>query len=158
MNIFHLGFSPIESAQAHCDKHVVKMCTEYCQILSTVARLNGIESDTLYKATHKNHPCVIWANQSRQNYEYLLEMTMELLLEYTYRYGKVHASSRLIPELIDCSYKIPLGKNTLTPFVAVLPGRILHENAVTHYRELYNNEKAHMVKWTRRRQPKWIKS
>lgn len=35
MNIFALDEDPIKAAQYHCDKHIVKMATEYCQILST---------------------------------------------------------------------------------------------------------------------------
>ncbi|QGT53796.1 DNA binding protein [Acinetobacter phage vB_AbaM_Konradin] len=157
MNIFHFDANPAKSAQYHCDKHVVKMCVEYCQILSTVSRLNGIESDILYCATHKNHPCVVWAMQSRQNYEFLLDLVIELFGEYTYRYGKVHASSRLIPALIDNIDKIPLGANKLTPFVAVMPGRILRTNAIAEYRTLYKNEKAHMAKWTGRDIPFFLK-
>lgn len=156
MNIFVFDIDPIKNAQSHCDKHVVKMCTEYCQILSTVARLNNVQSETLYKATHKNHPSVIWANTSRQNFEYLLNLVIELFSEYTFRYGKVHASSRLIPELIDCIESIPLGKNILTEFVAVMPGAIHYKNAVALYRTLYSNEKAHIAKWSKRKPPQWF--
>ena len=139
----------------HCDKHVVKMCVEYCQILSTVCRLNGVQSATLYRMTHKNHPCVKWVQKSRQNYVYLLELVIELFDEYTYRYGKVHASSRLIPELIDCINNIPLGENKLTEFIAVIPGSVIETNAIIHYRKLYSNEKAHLAKWTKRNIPDW---
>ncbi|AFL47539.1 DNA binding protein [Acinetobacter phage ZZ1] len=157
MNIFLFDVNPSFNAQAHCDKHVVKMCVEYCQILSTVCRLNGIESETLYKATHKNHPSVLWVMESRQNFEYLLNLVIELFAEYTHRYGKVHASSRLIPELIDSIERIPVGKNKLTEFVAVMPGKIHYQNAVKHYRSLYSNEKAHLAKWSKRNPPKWFK-
>ena len=50
MNIFRLDNDPISAAIYQCDKHVVKMCLETAQLLSTTHRiLDG-------KATHKNHP------------------------------------------------------------------------------------------------------
>ena len=35
MNIFYLSECPVESAQAHCDKHVVKRILESAQMLCT---------------------------------------------------------------------------------------------------------------------------
>ena len=37
MNIFVLDKDPVISAQMMCDKHVVKMCTESLQMISTIA-------------------------------------------------------------------------------------------------------------------------
>ena len=39
MNIFYLHKDPIKNAEYHCDKHIVKMATEYCQLLSTAHRV-----------------------------------------------------------------------------------------------------------------------
>ena len=39
MNIFRLHDDPVISAQMMCDKHVVKMVTEYGQLLSTAHRV-----------------------------------------------------------------------------------------------------------------------
>lgn len=39
MNIFALDRHPGYAAMYHCDKHIVKMATEYAQILSTVVRI-----------------------------------------------------------------------------------------------------------------------
>ena len=44
MNIFYLSDDPQICAEQHCDKHVVKMCIEYAQLLSTAHRvLDGEE-------------------------------------------------------------------------------------------------------------------
>ena len=44
MNVFYLNKSPEITAQEHCDKHAVKMCVEYAQLLSTAHRvLDGTE-------------------------------------------------------------------------------------------------------------------
>ena len=39
MNIFYLDDDPKLCAQAHCDRHVVKMILEYAQIMSTSHRV-----------------------------------------------------------------------------------------------------------------------
>ena len=39
MNIFYLHEDPIQNAKWHVDKHVVKMVTEYAQLLSTAHRV-----------------------------------------------------------------------------------------------------------------------
>ena len=89
MNIFYLHKDPIKNAQYHCDKHIVKMATEYCQLLSTAHRildgkmylgktknnrnikrwrLPDEREDILMKASHVNHPSNIWVRESRENY------------------------------------------------------------------------------------------
>ena len=86
MNIFNLHEDTKKSAQMHCDKHVVKMIIEYAQLMSTAHRiLDGVEyedrtknnrrirrwkhpnanvENTLYKASHINHPSAIWTRES----------------------------------------------------------------------------------------------
>ena len=39
MNLFYLHKDPVQSAEMHCDKHVVKMIIEYAQMLSTAHRM-----------------------------------------------------------------------------------------------------------------------
>lgn len=63
MNIFVLDYNPKLAAQYHCDKHVVKMILESTQIVCSVANELGIE--TPYETTHYNHPCTVWARESR---------------------------------------------------------------------------------------------
>jgi len=68
MNIFVLDYDPRVAAQMMCDKHVVKMIVEGCQMLSTIHRLGGAEEDFLYKKSFMNHPCTVWARSSSHNY------------------------------------------------------------------------------------------
>lgn len=116
MNIFFLAEDPELCAQYHCDKHCVKMILEYAQLLSTAHRVIdgtqltgqkhwtmpvGYYTDKLYKATHENHPCAIWARENDKNYNWLLDLLEQLCREYTIRYGRVHKvqSSGLLSDL-----------------------------------------------------------
>ena len=55
MNIFVLDNDPIKAAEYSCDKHVVKMIVESCQMLSSAHRvLDGQEYTDLSKgAKHR---------------------------------------------------------------------------------------------------------
>jgi len=81
MNIFCLSSNPKEAAQMMCDKHVVKMIIESCQMLSAVLDRNykdEYKSGELtpsqqfglpqYTKAHKKHPCTMWAYYSKENY------------------------------------------------------------------------------------------
>ena len=109
MNIFYLNEDPRVAAEEHCDKHVCKMTIEYCQLLSTAQRaLDGAEYYDKTKNGRKikrwllpderesglmlgimlNHPSTIWTRQCAENYDYLLELWVNLCYEFEYRYGK----------------------------------------------------------------------
>ena len=63
MNIFYLSECPVESAQAQCDKHVVKMILESAQMLCTAHHAcpsDAERPEKFYKQAHVNHPSTIW--------------------------------------------------------------------------------------------------
>ena len=96
MNIFYFNHSPITSAEAQPDKMLVKMPLETAQMLCTAHReLDGDEyADKvgLYKRAYWNHPCTVWARETSGNYFWLYKHFIALSKEYTFRYGKTHAS------------------------------------------------------------------
>lgn len=172
MNIFYLDTNPKICAQYHCDKHVVKMCIEYAQILSTAHRfLDGTLSiektknnrnikrwlhpnESLYKSTHVNHPSSIWARESKENYIWLFNLYKNLCAEYTYRYNKIHGSSKLLDIL-----EIPptnIKQNGLTKVPQAMPEHLRTTDSVIAYRNYYKIEKLSILKYTRRDLPTFI--
>lgn len=177
MNIFYIHTDPKMCAQQHVDKHVVKMILEYAQLLSTAHRVLdgnvstrlsstgrkqkwyslGDSRDTaLYSATHINHPSAKWARHGAQNYRWLFDLWCELLDEYTYRYGKRHASSRLLEHLM----LLPKNINFQEPFSApwrAMPDEFKVEgDTLQSYRNYYNGAKSNMFSWKKREVPDWI--
>ena len=79
MNIFILDRDPAIAARMQCDKHVVKMPLECAQMLSTAHREldtfpSSIAHDSsIYRSTHKHHPCNRWLRQSAANYHWLYD-------------------------------------------------------------------------------------
>lgn len=160
MNIFVLDYNPQVAAEYHCDKHVVKMILESAQILCSVHHKNG-NSDVPYKLTHANHPCTIWAGESKQNYLWLTELAEALNDEYIFRfsysdtYTKVdnHKSYDVIANLPD----IELPDIGLTRFSEAMPEYCkISEDTVINYREYYRKEKSHILKYTNTKTPDWI--
>ena len=158
MNIFYFYDSPIDCAMAQPDKMLVKMPLETAQMLCTAHReLDGDEyadEQGLYKRAYWNHPCTIWARESSANYWWLYSHFIALGAEYTYRYGKRHAS---LEKLWKPLFKIPdnITKGKLTPLAQAMPEEYKDENPIVAYRNYCINEK-HYAKWERgRNKPSW---
>ena len=174
MNIFYLDSDVKTCATYHNDKHVVKMILEYAQLLSTAHRmLDGAEyidassgrrikrwrlenesmENMLYKASHINHPSAIWVRQSNNNYNWLMCLFQDLLQEYTYRYGKIHATDRLVYWLRKPPANIPVGYFTQpTP---AMPDEYKVPDSIQSYRNYYVGAKKTMAKWKNRPIPEW---
>ncbi|NBP01797.1 MAG: hypothetical protein EBU90_16995 [Proteobacteria bacterium] len=183
MNIFYLHNDPKICAQYHADKHVVKMILETSQLLSTAHRiLDGVETvgktktgrnakrwklpddreEILYSATHINHPSAVWVRQSQANYVWLQNLLVELCLEYTHRYGRVHkvqssglsGALHMIPNNID---KVAV----FTEPTPAMPDDVkISGDSIASYRNYYVKNKTHLASWkgkvNSRPIPKWF--
>ena len=152
MNIFLLDYNMLLNAQYHTDRHVVKMITEYNQLLSSAYYFTDNIPENIYQLTHENHPCSKWARESLSNWVWLRDMTLILCQEYTYRYGRIHAGetyckSLPTPELIDIG---------ITLFAQAFPDKYKNNDPVVGYRQYYLEEKQGLFKWTKRNIPPWI--
>lgn len=158
MNLFVLDLDPTRAAQYHCDKHVVKMVLETAQILCTVHhQLDKSPSPLLYKATHKAHPCVVWAATNRANYKWTYQLFCALAAEYQHRYGRVHISFEKLQDALQWfPSELPTAKRR-TPFAQAMPDRYRRPGEpVVAYRSYYAGEKQRMLKYTRRQPPDWL--
>ena len=182
MNIFYLHSDPRACAEMHNDKHVVKMILEYAQLLSTAHRVvdgelkvvekyvNGslparyrkskvwelpdARDGILYKATHMNHPSAVWARKTDANYKWLYSLFIALMKEYTFRYEKEHACSKLI----DALSKPPtnIAKGEFTQPTPAMPDEYKEKDSVVSYHNYYIGSKHEMSYWTKRHMPEWF--
>ena len=153
MNIFVLDENIKKCAQYHCDQHVVKMILESVQMLCTALNKKG--RTTPYKSTHVKHPCVLWVEQSFDNFIWLRDLTIELNTEYKYRYNKNtdHKSIQVLSEISRYRYK----RKGLTEFAQAMPDQYKVPNdAILAYRQFYLGEKMAFAKWTKRSAPDWV--
>ena len=185
MNIFLLDLDQELCAQYHCDKHVVKMIVEYAQLLSTAHRLLDGKLETvayitklgknrtktiytlpdnreaiLYKATHANHPCAVWARTSLRNYQWLVSLLDNLCTEYTKRYGRVHKvqASGLLKQLDrhPKAFRTPI-TNVLTDRPQTMPEQYKRPDPVDAYRAFYLGDKMRFAKWAYSETPPFVK-
>jgi len=182
LNIFYLSKDWEVCAQYHCDKHVVKMCIEYAQLLSTAHRVldgepytdltaNGRKikrwrldkyDDEIYKACHVNHPSAVWARQSQANYVWLYQLWAELADEYTYRYRKTHECYRKLGGILCFPPKniwVGTGMHDMTeppPAMKQYPQCIVDGDSIASYRNYYREAKASFARWTHRPIPEWF--
>ena len=182
MNVFVLDNDPIISAQQHCDKHVVKMVVESGQMLSTTHRMHDgwltkrssksgktmvkyyvhpqkDMEDILYKAVHFRHPSTVWTGESKQNYMWHFRHFVELCHEYSYRYGKVHETEKLIPYLATPPKNITAWEET--PFKLAMksnPECMFPEDPVKSYRLFYQTKQDRFkMVWSKRQIPEWFR-
>ena len=84
VNFFYLDKNPKECAKYYCDKHVNKIFIEICQLLCNVLH-NNTNLKPPYKKC-KNISVTLapykWANTSKSNYLYLLNLAKFLFEEY----------------------------------------------------------------------------
>ena len=159
MNIFILDEDPRIAAQMMCDKHVVKMIVEGCQMLSTNHRLSGSPTVytipmNLYKQAFANHPCTVWARQTKENYMWLADHTLELCQEYTRRYNRVHSCEEMA-KWFSMYYPLKTPDGDLTPFAQAMPDKYKAEYAIKAYRNYYIGEKARFARWKEKNIPEW---
>ena len=151
MNIFVLSNHPTTAARMQHDKHVVKMVLESTQMLCSAFEP---EHKPPYKRAYFNHPCTIWTRTSKENYEWLLLHALSLCTEYTYRYGKTHASEKVIEWCWNNYEKlIDFPEDGFTKRPLAMPEEYKTDDAVESYIGYYIGEKLNNAKWTRRKQP-----
>jgi hypothetical protein len=164
MNIFILDKNPTIAAQQHCDKHCVKMVIELYQQLGSSVRRHGAtdsqmpltQSGNPLKGGYHNHPCTRWCGDSRSNFDWAARHAIALAEEYTFRYGKKHASENGIRQLAQMRDMIPEG--SLTNFAQAMPDEYRNNCPVSAYRDYYWKDKRVNidVRWDNNREkPSW---
>lgn len=155
MNIFVTDRDPFVAAKNLDDKRVNKMITEGIQMLAYALDRHGSANipyttkGKFYRVRgpHRNHPCSIWAGNTRENYMWLLHHTWALCDEFHRRTGKPQFGETNIPILLAGIEDIPRG--TLEPFQNSSMYKDM-DNVIDAY-------KATMIyKWDHdKRQPTW---
>jgi len=177
MNIFFLDRHPRIAAQYHLDKHVVKMPTEYLQMLSTAHRvMDGQEytdlskngrrikrwrhfsdrmEENLYKASHVNHPSNVWLRQSTLHYVWFYQLFLETAKDYEKRYGRRHKTLD-VAELAGVSTPPQNMYNNgwVDPPLA-MPDVYKVGDAVESYKNYYRGDKASFATW-KNKIPDWF--
>jgi hypothetical protein len=172
MNIFILDSDIRKSVSYYCDEHIRKMPIETAQMLSYAHHLfpkedfeliNLIKESYLheYSLRRANHPCSKWVRESLSNYQFLVQLGLELCEEFEKRFNHKIISEEKIKW---CSLNYPLlPLKHITPYVQCMPdqykiktGNFL-EDVIKAYRNYYIGEKIKWATWNRAESiPDWL--
>lgn len=169
MNIFVLDRSPSMAAQCIDDVRLSKMCIESGQMMRAALGRHGLneelcyefgiltKSGTPWRITHKNHPCTLWAGDSRANFVWLALHAIEQCKEFNRRFGKDHACYGPINAMARQWRDTRFPQEALTPFAQAMPDEYKHEDAVQAYRDYYHSKvhSAGGVRYKRTSPPDW---
>lgn len=159
MNIFYLHHLPQIAAAMHCDKHVVKMIVESCQLLATAHHEHGNGHNVTYKPTHRNHPSAIWTRSTAEQYLWVVKLAINLCKEYKRRYGKDHKCLAMLEgELKHPPLAIANNYRWDNP-PQCMPDEYKHYDTVQAYRQYYQSKDPSWARTYYRgagRQPSWM--
>jgi hypothetical protein len=178
MNIFYLSHKPSRCARWHCDKHVVKMILETCQLLYTAhwvlaaaagglpdlkgaPPLKGDPSQRGYRSIrNKNHPCAIWTRESREHYFWLCHLGLALCDEFRHRFRKQHSCFQHLLWLTENAPAALKGTGWRPPAQAMPPEYQRQGNSIAAYRAYYTGSKGArgLLVYSKRHRPHWISS
>ena len=181
MNIFILNENPELAARDYCNKHLPKMIVECLQMLGSSVIRHGARPDMMpltKKGTHlkggcHSHPCTRFVGDTRENYTWTVRHALELCIEYSNKYKKIHFCEAGIRHLQKMTYLIP--KGNLTHFALAMPdeyrpnhiplitgkagqqqkgdSHATGDEAVQAYRRYYHSKE--FAKWDGRKVPHW---
>jgi len=118
--------------------------------------LDDYRNDILYASTHINHPSAVWARQSVENYNWLVDHLFALGDEYTYRYGKKHKTIEKLGYTLQ-SPPHNLREWDWTKMPSCMDKEyIVSDDPITNYRNYYTVGKSRMHSWKNRQPPEWI--
>ena len=155
MNIFVVDPDPVTSAKALDDLRLNKMIIETAQLLCTAMTYHGYNNPNIYKSTHVNHPCSVWARETESNFRWLVKYFDALHEERMLRTGKAHQSYiKIWPELCNGWNLIP--KGPLTPFAncSYYKGQEVHSAYKETMKMKWLLDKR-PPKWTNTNKPSW---
>ena len=172
MNVFCLDKDPYKSAEYMCDKHIVKMIIETCQLLSATLDCNWIDYEyewkdpdkpsqrlgcVNYPPAHIKHPSTLWVRKARGNYIWLTKHLEALNKEYWKRYNRVHVRYDDTEKYDLYLDKLNFEIQEQTPFTIAITDKRWHLDCpIESYRLYYNMEKFVFAKWKLGNVPEWF--
>jgi hypothetical protein len=152
MNIFVTDPCPIKAAKNLANKHSSRMPLETAGMLAFAFGEDQCVVANKRSNRHYKHPASIWARQSRENFEWLLEHGMEQSKEYRRRYKREHKSEADITWMAR-NYKkmVDFQELQITPYARCFSSFKEElqdvEDAIMAYRQFYILDKKDFAKW-----------
>jgi len=176
MNIFITNEDPVLAARDLCDKHVrSKMQIEGAIMLAHAFPQEVLDHSSTPKTKtgksrksgkgYSKHQCSIWARESKENFMWLVNHTLEQFEERMYRWP--NSTEHFTKEFIGwCSKNLHntfIEKTSLTPFAVAIKSDCICRKSITNFDSLpvVEQYRAYIIHdksfaaWTKRETPSW---
>jgi hypothetical protein len=176
MNIFVTDPDPIIAARDLCDKHV----RSKMQIEGAIMLAHAFDQSTLNHTSvprtktgkprksgkgYFNHQCTIWVRESKSNFQWLVDHTLEMFTERMYRWpnSSEHFTLNFIKWCKDNINDTVMPDKGLTPFAVAISSDsecrktvgFNELSVVEQYREYIRKDKDFAI-WSVREKPVWF--
>ena len=176
MNIFVTDEDPVLAARDLCDKHVrSKMQIEGAIMLAHAFPQEVLNHPSTPKTKsgksrrsgkgYSRHQCSIWARESKENFLWLVNHTLEQFTERMYRWpaSNEHFTKEFIVWCGKNIHNTSIEKNSLTPFAVAISEDCVCRKVILNFESLSTIDKyrAYIIYdkdfaiWTRRSVPSW---
>ncbi len=177
MNIFVTDHDPIVAARNLCDQH----CRSKMQIEGAIMLAHAFPQEVLNHETtprtstgkprksgkgYFKHQCSIWARESKDNFKWLVDHTLEMFTERMYRWpdSKEHFTKSFIEWCDKNIDNTNIANTSLTPYAIAISKDcecrktikdFVKLSVVDQYRKYIKCDKT-FATWTKRDAPAWF--
>jgi hypothetical protein len=176
MNIFVTNEDPVLAARDLCDKHVrSKMQIEGAIMLAHAFPQEVLDHPSTPKTKtgrsrksgkgYSKHQCSIWARESKDNFMWLTNHTLEQFSERMYRWpnSTEHFTKDFIVWCSKNLHNTTIQKSSLTPFAVAISDDCICRKIIPNFNNLsvVDQYRAYIIydkdfaTWTRRESPSW---
>lgn len=183
MNIFFTNWDPELAAAEQCDQYVIKIAIEVAlflsaihwrfgydgpigtdQVISFLVKQDGSRQLLPARGPYRNSRIVKpsseiyeWLVKSLSNYRWAVRYGLELVRQYTLRYGKIHQTEPVLMWLTE--HEPPLPDIGLTSDVGLaMPAEFKNrKNPVLSYKDYIVCKKSRFARWKFTKPPLWYR-
>jgi hypothetical protein len=176
MNIFVTNEDPVLAARDLCDKHVrSKMQIEGAIMLAHAFPQEVLDHPSTPKTKtgksrksgkgYSKHQCSIWARESKDNFMWLTNHTLEQFSERMYRWpnSTEHFTKDFIVWCSKNLHNTTIQKSSLTPFAVAISDDCICRKIIPNFNNLsvVDQYRAYIIydkdfaTWTKRESPNW---
>jgi hypothetical protein len=179
MNIFITNEDPVLAARDLCDKHVrSKMQIEGAIMLAHAFPQEVLDHPSTPKTKsgrsrrsgkgYFKHQCSIWARESKENFKWLVDHTLEQFSERMFRWpsSAEHFTKDFIVWCSKNLHNTTIEKDSLTPFAVAIGSDCNCRKVISNFDDLDTVEKYRsyiiydkdFAVWTKRESPTWYRT
>lgn len=155
LEIRFLHKDPMIAARYYKDRHVPKGILEVIQALDLVHyRLDGpskivqfVSAEVPLRFAMKEHPVVLWAMDGSENYDWLFNHGVALIVDHKARFDSDNVLSGIHDYLKDRPQHLPVTRECTSPPLC-MPEKYHLGDPVSSYQWFYFNGKDELAKWT----------